>query len=47
MHAVLHGIDRDQHVYVLFLDPLTPSLSLSSPYSKNAGTEFVSKIDLA
>jgi hypothetical protein len=24
-----------------------PSLSLSSPYSKNAGVEFVSKIDLA
>jgi hypothetical protein len=26
--------------------PLPPSLSLSSPYSKNAGAEFVSKIDL-
>jgi hypothetical protein len=27
--------------------PSPPSLSLSSPYSKNAGAEFVSKIDLA
>jgi hypothetical protein len=27
--------------------PTPPSLSLSSPYSKNAGAEFVSKIDLA
>jgi hypothetical protein len=47
MHAALHGTDRDQRVYVLFLGPFTPSLSLSSPYSKNAGAEFVSKIDLA
>jgi hypothetical protein len=23
-HAALHGIDCDQRVYVLFLDPLTP-----------------------
>jgi hypothetical protein len=47
MHAALHGIDRDQRVYVLFLNPLTPSLSLSSPCSKNVRAEFVTKIDLA
>jgi hypothetical protein len=23
-YATLHSIDRDQRVYVLFLDPLTP-----------------------
>jgi hypothetical protein len=29
------------------LIPSPPSLSLSNPYSTNAGAEFVSKIDLA
>jgi hypothetical protein len=51
IHAALHGIDRDQRVYDMFYSsiPSPPWLSLSSPYSKNAGAEFVrkNKINLA
>jgi hypothetical protein len=46
MHAAVHGIDRDQRVCFIPRSP-HPLHCPSSPYSKNAGAEFVSKIDLA